>query len=471
MLTSRISGGDRSAFDEIFRRYHQPIYRFSSAMVGPEEAKDIVQNVMAKVMTSMPDDKDFRVRPWLYKVARNECLDHMRSVRRVETGLDPEAAESGGAADPHRTLVEKDRLRRLVGDLNGLPDKQRASLVMRELSGLSYSEIGESIGSSAAGAKQLVYEARLALEQAELGRGLECEEVRKAISSLDRRRLRGRQVRAHLRSCRDCDEFEHAISERHADLRSLFPVMPAAAATGMLGALHEGASSGMTAAAGAVGSAGAGAAAATGIGSGVVVKGAVVVAILGGVGVGTKVAVDREGGDVVRIPASRTAEPVAGWEAAALPGPRTVSSSGSSSRDEDDSRGHADRPGADPTRKDRGLPGTVPGTDGSGSSTESGSEAGDTASKLTPGQGEGNGPASLPVASQGGQSRAAEASSAKPGRTGSAPPSRKPATPPGLDGGTESADAPAGGSTKVNPGQGVAAGPKDSNESPGKSSK
>ena len=282
-LACRISGGDSAAFDEMFRRYHQAIYRFCSSMVGPEDAKDMLQNVMTKAMTSMPDNEDFQMKPWLYRVARNECIDHLRSAKRSEPGLEAEArADLSARSDPHRATLDREQLAQLVSDLNSLPEKQRATLVMRELSGLGYPEIARSMDTTESGAKQLVYEARLSLEQANLGRKLDCAEVRESISSLDRRRLRGKKIRSHMRACPGCAEFERSIRERKAGFASLTPVLPIGAAAGILGAVREGGT--------AVGLAGAGAAsgvAAGGISSGVVAKGVVAVLVAGSVGVGT----------------------------------------------------------------------------------------------------------------------------------------------------------------------------------------
>lgn len=156
-LARRIAGGDRSAYDEMFRRYHQPLYGYCSAMVGAEEAKDMLQNVMTKAMTSMPDHSDFKMKPWLYKVARNECIDSIRASRRSQPGFEPDQIpDDSGRLDPHEETENRERLRQLVSDLNELPEKQRSTLVMRELSGLGYPEIARSIGTSEAGAKQLV---------------------------------------------------------------------------------------------------------------------------------------------------------------------------------------------------------------------------------------------------------------------------------------------------------------------------
>jgi hypothetical protein len=121
---------------------------------------------------------------------------------------------------------------------------------MRELSGLSYGEIAGAFDTTVAGAKQAVYEARIALHELGEGREMECDAVRERISAGDRRRLRGRMVRAHLRTCASCRSFERAIPARAADLAALAPPLPVAAAAGLLHGLVGGGAGGTGAGAG-----------------------------------------------------------------------------------------------------------------------------------------------------------------------------------------------------------------------------
>lgn len=420
-LAHRISGGDVAALDELFRRYNRQIYGFCSAMVGPEDAKDVLQNVMTKVMTSMPDNKDFQIRPWLFRVARNECIDLHRSSGRTRSGLEPDQkADESARTDPHRALVEKHRIRTLVEDLGQLPERQRSGLVMRELSGLSFTEIAESLGTSSDGAKQLVYEARLSLEQADLGRKLDCAEVREAISSLDGRRLKGKKVRAHLRSCEGCADFKGTIDTRRASFKSLFPGLPIPVAAGILESVREGATSTML---------GGGVASASGSlaagGAGVAAKALVAVAIIGGVGVGAR--------DLVGP--GKPQEPVAGVsggpstpevpQSVRLGSAAPVAETVSEGRGDDDA-GASGRPGK---KTDE----TAQKGQGTGHAEGDIPEAGVTAppastipveqvDSITPGQGNGKRPADLPSQAATGQARAEAASSAKPGRTGNPPP-------------------------------------------------
>lgn len=428
-LANRISGGDSAALTELFRRYHQPIYRFCAAMVGPEEAKDALQNVMTKAMTSMPDNEDFEMKAWLYRVARNECLDQLRSGRRGETGLAADRqADVSGLGDPHRTAVSRERLDRLVEDIGDLPEKQRATLVMRELSGLPYSEIAAALNTTETAAKQLVYEARLSLQQADVGRNLDCAEIRESISGNDRRRLRSRKVRAHLKSCRGCEHFEKAITARRTGFQSLAPALPAGIAAGLLGGIRDGASflSGPGTAASAAGGIAAGGAA-----TGLVTKGVVALVVAGGLGVGTAEVVKQPqrdsgagSGAVVQRESGRESGPDDGYA------PRHAGGDNGAaiSRKIAPEAGFSSRPGGGKHGRDRAR---------NGRDSRSKPPPGNVAKKtgtnesLTPGQGVGLGPAKLPEASAGGQGRAHDASGSRPGQTGNPPPSQKPSTPPG----------------------------------------
>ena len=132
---------------------------------------------------------------------------------------------------------------------------------MRELNDLSYEDIGAALATSPAAAKQSVFEARTALLEVAEGREMECAATREAISAGDRRVLRGRKIRAHLRGCDRCRDFEAAIGDRRETLAALAPPLAAPAALALLhGAIGGGAAAGR----GAAGTIGAGFAAGAG---------------------------------------------------------------------------------------------------------------------------------------------------------------------------------------------------------------
>jgi RNA polymerase sigma factor (sigma-70 family) len=299
-LTRRAVGGDERAFAAIFSRYHQSLYRFCLAIVGnPEDAQDALQNTMMKVLRALPGEKrKIELKPWLYRIAHNESIDLLRR-RRETRELDPEQPTPGyGLAEDAAT---RERLRQLLADLEELPERQRETLVMRELAGLGFEEIGTALETSGAVARQTLYEARLSLRQMEEGREMSCDAVSRALSDGDGRVARRRDVRAHLRSCADCRRFQVEIESRQHDLAALSP-LPAIAAAGIL----QGVLGGSQAAAGGGLAAALGGGAAQTIGASAAAKGIATAAVVAAVGVG---AADRSGVIDVALPGEDRSRP------------------------------------------------------------------------------------------------------------------------------------------------------------------
>jgi RNA polymerase sigma factor (sigma-70 family) len=299
-LTRRAVGGDERAFAAIFRRYHQPLYRFCLAIVGnPEDAQDALQNTMAKVLRALPgEERTIELKPWLYRIAHNESIDLLRR-RRETRELDVEQVAPGyGLAEDAAT---RERLRGLIADLKELPERQREVLVMRELGGLEFEEIGAALSTSGAVARQTLYEARQSLRQMEEGREMSCATVAKALSDGDGRVTRRRDVRSHLRACAGCRAFRDEIDGRQRDFAALSP-LPAVAAAGMLHGLlgsAQGAAGGGLAAT-------LGGGAAKTIGASAVAKGVATVAVVAAIGV---TAADQTGVIHLGLPGEQSSQP------------------------------------------------------------------------------------------------------------------------------------------------------------------
>jgi RNA polymerase sigma factor (sigma-70 family) len=296
-LARRAIDGDERAFSAIYRRYHQSLYRFCLAIVGnSQDAQDALQNTMVKVLRALPgEQRRIELKPWLYRIAHNESIELLRRRRGTEE-LDPELATAGsGLADE---VELRERLRRLVADLDRLPERQRGALVMRELAGLGFDEIAAALGTSAAVARQTLYEARLSLRQMEAGREMSCALVTRALSDGDGRVIRRRDIRAHLRGCPDCRRFREEVESRRHDLAAISP-LPAAAAAGLLHGLLGGQGGSGAGLAGALGGG-----AAKSLGVSAAVKSAAAVAVVAAVGV---TAADR--GGLIDVSPSHRAEP------------------------------------------------------------------------------------------------------------------------------------------------------------------
>jgi RNA polymerase sigma factor (sigma-70 family) len=303
-LTRRAVGGDERAFAAIFRRYHQSLYRFCLAIVGnPEDAQDALQNTMIKVLRALPgEERQIELKPWLYRIAHNEAIDLLRR-RRETTQLDVEQVAPGYGLS--EDAAARERLRQLLADLRELPERQRDVLVMREMSGLSFDEIGAALETTPAVCRQTLYEARQSLRQMEEGRDMDCDGVSRALSDGDGRVTRRRDVRAHLRSCAGCREFRDGIKRREQDFAALAP-LPALAAAGMLQGLIGGGSQAATG--GGVAAVLGGGAAKT-IATSAAVKGVATVAVVAAVGV---TAADRTGVIHLGLPGEQSAKQAPG---------------------------------------------------------------------------------------------------------------------------------------------------------------
>ena len=232
-LARLAAGGDRAAFAAIFDRYHQDLYRYCVSLLHhSDDAADALQSTMLHALRSLEgDDRDIALRPWLYRIAHNECVSLLRRRRESElNGADTSAA----VLDVEGSVAVRAQLQMVLEDIRSLPDRQRAALVMRELAGLGYGEIAAALVTSPAGAKQAVYDARRALLDLSKGRDETCDSIQLRISSGDRRVSRARSVRAHLRACTECRMFALQISEREQALAGLAPVLPAAVAAHVL---------------------------------------------------------------------------------------------------------------------------------------------------------------------------------------------------------------------------------------------
>lgn len=232
-LAKLVGAGNEAAFTMLYERHHQALYRYCRSLVGTDvDAQDALQSAMTGALVALRGGRrDAPVRPWLFRIAHNEAISLLRR-RRPEQELPEELR--GVARSPHEVAEERAKLALLVADLQELPERQRGALVMRELNGLTHEEVAQAFDITVGVAKQTVFEARRSLMDFTEGRAMACEDIRRVISDGDRRVLRGRRVRAHLRHCAGCTAFADAIPARQAELMALTPVLPLAAAAGLL---------------------------------------------------------------------------------------------------------------------------------------------------------------------------------------------------------------------------------------------
>ena len=171
-LLQRARGGDQAAFGLLMEQYERQVYRQTLGLVGhPEDAADVTQEVFLKVWRGLPafqGGSSFST--WLYRLTGNAAIDLLRreKKRRGDLSLDdPDRGWDSQLADPtpppEKSLEQEELRRAVIRGLALLSEEHRQVLVLRELNGASYEEIGQVLGLPPGTVKSRVARARLAL--------------------------------------------------------------------------------------------------------------------------------------------------------------------------------------------------------------------------------------------------------------------------------------------------------------------
>lgn len=150
---------DNAAFAAVYNRYKTGIYRFCCKMlVDHDEAKDVLQEVFLKFFESPAHfDGDMFVKVWLFKSARNKCLNRIRDKEKLSNiGDGGEDIPELAASDPEFN----DSSRLLETLFENLPIDYREVLIMREWDELSYAEIAEALDTTVSTVKSKLFKAR-----------------------------------------------------------------------------------------------------------------------------------------------------------------------------------------------------------------------------------------------------------------------------------------------------------------------
>jgi len=154
-LIERAREGDRGAFEELVRRYEAKVFHLAYSFVSNRAgADDLAQEIFLKVWLSLAK---FHFRSefgtWLYRLAVNHIKDHLRkTARKREVPLDGISEAAFAAADDVRAREEErvrdDRRKAVLKVLESLPAKYRVVLTLRDIEGLSYESITETLSIS-----------------------------------------------------------------------------------------------------------------------------------------------------------------------------------------------------------------------------------------------------------------------------------------------------------------------------------
>jgi RNA polymerase sigma factor (sigma-70 family) len=212
-LVAAVRRGDDRAFETLYQRYHRRIAAYVYGMVNDYgRAEDITQEVFISALRRMREtERPIAFKPWVYEIAKNACIDQFRRSKRAEDGLG--AADYGRLVttgpSPDAAVDAKQQLAHLCGAFGGLSDTHHEILVLRELEGLSYRQIGEKMGLSRPSVESTLFRARRRLteEYDELVSGQRCVRIQAIISTAATGMLGtrdSRRVARHVAHCQPC---------------------------------------------------------------------------------------------------------------------------------------------------------------------------------------------------------------------------------------------------------------------------
>ena len=170
-IVRRVQDGDVNAFGDLVAAYEKNVYNLALRMTGSaQDAEDMAQEAFLKAYSSLAGFRgESKFSVWLYRIVANVCLDFLRKKGKRQT-VSLSAEDDDGedvvldvpdTAQSPEALLEKKLTRDAVRrGLASLPEDARQILLLREIQGLSYEEIGETLGLEAGTVKSRIFRAR-----------------------------------------------------------------------------------------------------------------------------------------------------------------------------------------------------------------------------------------------------------------------------------------------------------------------
>ncbi len=227
-LVAHVRRGNQAAFEVLVSRYRVRLLAFCRHMLGAgasRDAEDVLQEVFTSAYRAMlGDTRPINVRPWLYRIARNRCLNHLRrdpmqSVEGMELTV---VDERIGTAE---TVHQRAEVRQLLSDIQALPESQRTAILLREIDDLSYEQIAMAMDTTVAAVKSLLVRARVGLAEAAESRRLSCDQVRFELGQQAEGLIQKLTPpsRRHVKECKSCAGFAQDLKDTNRTLAALAP--------------------------------------------------------------------------------------------------------------------------------------------------------------------------------------------------------------------------------------------------------
>lgn len=235
-LVQKAAQGNQKAFRELFTRYFQAVYNFALTLSSdPAQAEDITQEAFIRAHKNLPSlGPPWNFHAWVFRLARNYFIDQIRKDRDL-LPLKEDAQVISPGPGPERERISQDAADSVHSALEMLPVRQREILVLRELQGFSYAEIGEILNLSSSNVKVSLHRARSAFAETYGNQLLlddpsgDCIEVAALLGAYhDQEELldQGKFVREHLKTCRECQERRKTLIAQTVAFGAFIPVVP-----------------------------------------------------------------------------------------------------------------------------------------------------------------------------------------------------------------------------------------------------
>ena len=167
----RVLKGDANAFEHLVHAYEKTVYNLALRTLGNrEDAEDVTQEAFLKAYRSLDSFRgDSKFSVWLYRIVSNLCLDLLRSRQRKpvqsltvedDDGEIGELEISDEHFSPEKLLDRRLTRESVQRGLSALPDDARQILLLRELQGMSYEEIGQALDLEPGTVKSRIFRAR-----------------------------------------------------------------------------------------------------------------------------------------------------------------------------------------------------------------------------------------------------------------------------------------------------------------------
>ena len=162
--------GNVNDFEKLVTAYEKNVYNIALRMVGdPDDAAEMTQETFIKAYRALSSFRgDSKFSSWLYRIASNVCLDFLRSrSRHPQVSLSTVDEDDRATFElpdmrqnPEEQLMKKLGMEAVRRGLEQLPEQQRQILVLRELGGLSYAELAQTLGLEEGTVKSRIFRAR-----------------------------------------------------------------------------------------------------------------------------------------------------------------------------------------------------------------------------------------------------------------------------------------------------------------------